>query len=71
MENTEGNGGPQADFVGEREVPGINRKLKKKNIYPQMTRMVTDGGPQADFVGELLLTNDEGLFASSSSYASS
>ena len=36
-----------------------------------MTRMVTDGGPQADFVGELLLTNDEGLFASSSSYASS
>ena len=71
MENTEGNGGPQADFVGEREVPGINRKLKKKNIYPQMTRMVTDGGPQADFVGELLLTNDEGLFASSSSCASS
>ena len=39
MENTEGNGGPQADFVGEREVPGINRKLKKKNIYPQMTQM--------------------------------
>ena len=36
-----------------------------------MTRMVTDGGPQADFVGELLLTNDEGLFASSSSCASS
>ena len=33
--------------------------------------MDTDGGPQADFVGELLLTNDEGLFASSSSYASS
>ena len=26
---------------GEREVPGINRKLKKKNIYPQMTRMDT------------------------------
>ena len=48
MENTEGNGGPQADGGGEREVPGINRKLKKKNIYPQMTRMVTDGGPQAD-----------------------
>ena len=71
MENTEGNGGPQADGGGEREVPGINRKLKKKNIYPQMTRMVTDGGPQADFVGELLLTNDEELFASSSSYASS
>ncbi len=59
MENTEGNGGPQADFVGEREVPGINRKLKKKNIYPQMTRMVTDGGPQADFVGEQGLINDD------------
>ena len=42
MENTEGNGGPQADFVGEREVPGINRKLKKKNIYPQMTHMDTE-----------------------------
>ena len=39
MENTEGNGGPQADGGGEREVPGINRKLKKKNIYPQMTQM--------------------------------
>ena len=36
-----------------------------------MTHMDTDGGPQADFVGELLLTNDEGLFASSSSCASS
>ena len=61
MENTEGNGGPQADFVGEREVPGINRKLKKKNIYPQMTRMVTDGGPQADFVGERGLMIDDWL----------
>ena len=59
MENTEGNGGPQADGGGKREVPGINRKLKKKNIYPQMTRMVTDGGPQADFVGERGLINDD------------
>ena len=58
-------------FIKLKQVSGINRKLKKKNIYPQMTRMVTDGGPQADFVGELLLTNDEGLFASSSSCASS
>ena len=41
------NGGPQADGGGEREVPGINRKLKK-NIYPQMAQMVTDGCPQAD-----------------------
>ena len=40
MENTEGNGGPQADFVGEREVPGINRKLKKiilVRIHGQLT----------------------------------
>ena len=59
MENTEGNGGPQADGGGEREVPGINRKLKKKNIYPQMTHMDTDGGPQADFVGEQGLINDD------------
>ena len=29
MENTEGNGGPQADFVGERELSEIIRKLKK------------------------------------------
>ena len=70
MAHMDTDGCPQADDGGEREVPGINRKLKKKNIYPQMTRMVTDGGPQADFVGELLLTNDEGLFASSSSCAS-
>ena len=59
MENTEGNGGPQADGGGEREVPGINRKLKKKNIYPQMTHMDTDRGPQADFVGERGLINDD------------
>ena len=52
-------GCPQADGGGKREVPGINRKLKKKNIYPQMTRMVTDGGPQADFVGERGLINDD------------
>ena len=26
-------GCPQADGGGEREVPGINRKLKKKKIY--------------------------------------
>ena len=28
-ENTDGNGGPQADFVGERELSEIIRKLKK------------------------------------------
>ena len=29
MENTEGNGGPQVDFVGKRELSEIIRKLKK------------------------------------------
>ena len=39
MENTEGNGGPQADFVGKRELSRIDRELKEM-------------GPQADFVGK-------------------
>ena len=39
MENTEGNGGPQADFVGERELQRIDRELKEI-------------GPQADCFGE-------------------
>ena len=78
MENTEGNGGPQADFVGERESSEFKRNLnggpqadggdglhspdtaklmstdeigneriigqqqKEKNIYPQMSQMVTE-----------------------------
>ena len=29
MENTEGNGGPQADFVGERESSEMKRELKE------------------------------------------
>ena len=69
--------------MGISDVAPENLRLYKKKsetwrsgmcdvgVYPQMTQMVTDGGPQADFVGELLLTNDEGLFASSSSCASS
>ena len=36
-ENADGHGGPQADFVGERESSGINRELKEM-------------GPQADEV---------------------
>ena len=48
-------------FIKLKQVSGINRKLKKKNIYPQMTRMVTDGGPQADFVGERGLMIDDWL----------
>ena len=38
MENTEGNGGPQADFVGKRELSEIIRKLKEKK-YTQMSQM--------------------------------
>ena len=38
-ENTEGNGGPQADFVGERKLSRIDRELKEM-------------GPQADDGGE-------------------
>ena len=39
MENTEGNGGPQADVFSERESPGMKRELKEIGL-------------QADFVGE-------------------
>ena len=62
-ENTEGNGGPQADFVGECESSEFKRNLNgcpqadgggerqlENNKYPQMTQMDTDGGPQADDV---------------------
>ena len=43
-ENTEGNGGPQADFVGERESSEFKRNL--------------NGGPQADgFVGKQQLSS--------------
>ena len=60
-ENTEGNGGPQVDFVGERESSEFKRNLNggpqadsfgerqlENNNYPQMIQMDTDGGPQAD-----------------------
>ena len=59
MENTEGNGGPQADFVGERElfthcqlkevfiklkqVSEIIRKLKKKYISTDGHRWMSAG----------------------------
>ena len=45
MENTEGNGGPQADIVGERELQRIDRELKEM-------------GPQADGGGEQDLITD-------------
>ena len=47
MENTEGNGGPQADFVGKRELSRIDRELKEM-------------GPQADCFGERQLENENG-----------
>ena len=46
-ENTEGNGDPQADFVGKRESSEFKRNL--------------NGGPQADDVGEQGLMNDDRL----------
>ena len=41
-ENTDGNGGPQADEVGEQQLSKIGQQLKEKNIYPQMTRRDTE-----------------------------
>ena len=35
-ENTEGNGGPQADCFGERKLKRINRELKENNFEPWM-----------------------------------
>ena len=56
-----GNGGPQADCLGERESSEFKRNLNggpqadgggerqlENNKYPQMSQMDTDGGPQAD-----------------------
>ena len=42
MENTEGNGGPQADSFGETAIAINDQQLKEKNYIS------TDGGPQAD-----------------------
>ena len=41
-ENAEGYGGPQADFVGKRQLSSIGQQLKEKNIYPRMTRRDTE-----------------------------
>ena len=32
-ENTEGNGGPQADFVGKRQLSSIGQQLKEKIFF--------------------------------------
>ena len=68
-ENTEGNGGPQADCLGERESSEFKQNLNggpqadgggerqlENNKYPQMSQMDTDGGPQADDGGEQQLS---------------
>ena len=68
-ENTEENGGPQADCLGERESSEFKRNLNggpqadgggerqlENNKYPQMSQMDTDGGPQADDGGEQQLS---------------
>ena len=41
MENTEGNGGPQADCFDERELPQIKRELKEKKY---IHRWMSAGG---------------------------
>ena len=73
-ENTEGNGGPQADDVGECESSEFKRNLNgcpqadsfgerqlENNKYPQMSQMDTDGCPQADGGGEQVSITDERL----------
>ena len=66
MENTEGNGGPQADFVGERELSEIIRKLKKIIlvwIHGQLTaihvhiKSVRAGDGAADGTGDRYLNH--------------
>ena len=32
-ENTEGNGGPQADFVGKQQLSSIGQQLKEKYFF--------------------------------------
>ena len=72
-ENTDGNGGPQADIVGERELSRIDRELKEMGPQadcfgerqlenengPRRTRRGTDGSPQADDGGERKLKRIE------------
>ena len=43
-ENTEGNGGPQADCFGERQL--------ENNKYPQMSQMDTDLEPVARIIND-------------------
>ena len=41
-ENTEGNGGPQADCFGETAIAINDQQLKEKSIYPRRTRKMID-----------------------------
>ena len=58
-ENTEGNGGPQADFMGERESSEIIRKLKKIIlvwIHGQLTAIhVHIKSVRADGTGDIFI----------------
>ena len=59
-ENTKGNGGPQADFVGEQQLSAIRQQLKEVFIkLKQVTRIsreLKEMGPQADCFGEQQLS---------------
>ena len=44
MDNTEGNGGPQADYFDERELPQIKRELKEKKYIHRCHRWMSAGG---------------------------
>ena len=64
-ENTEGNGGPHADCLGERESSEFKRNLNggpqadgggerqlENNKYPQMSQMDTDLEPVARIIND-------------------
>ena len=66
----ETDGGPQADYVGERESSGINRELKEmgpqaddvgERKLKRINRELKEMGPQADEVREQVSINDERL----------
>ena len=56
-ENTEGNGGPRADFVGERL--SINDDWLMINDFVHTENTDGYGGPQADDGGEQQLENNK------------
>ena len=56
-ENTEGNGGPQADCLGEQGLMNDDRLLITDGIHTEKTE--GNGGPQADGGGERQLENNK------------